>query len=97
MNNFFLVGKLIEDSQLSQTNSGTKMSRIKISVEKNNRDQEPANEIFEVVLFRNLAETQLKKDDAVAISGKLQANNYEKEDNNYYNCNLIGTSLYVME
>ena len=96
MNNFYLVGSLTEDALQGQTNSGTRISRIKLAVEKNTRDQETSSDIFEVVLFRSLAEQDLKAGDKIAVSGRLQANNYEKEGNNYYNCNLIGSSLYVM-
>ncbi|MBO4358326.1 MAG: single-stranded DNA-binding protein [Erysipelotrichaceae bacterium] len=96
MNNFYLVGSLMEDAVQGQTNSGTKISRIKLSVEKSLRDQEVTSEVFEVVLFRNLAEQVLKAGDKIAVSGRLQSNNYEKEGNSYYNCNLIGSSLYVM-
>ena len=97
MNSFFLVGRLIEDAIQTETTTGTKMSRIKVAVDKSNKDQQVTKEIFEVILFRTLAEKQLFKNDAIAISGKVQANNYEKDDVSYYNCNLIASSLYVLE
>ena len=95
MNSFYLVGKIAEVGAMSQTNSGTNMCRLKVSVEKNTREQDTTNEIFEVVLFRSLAEKEYEVGDNIAISGKLQANNYEKDNNYYYNSNLIANSIYL--
>ena len=96
MNSFYLAGKISEVGLKTQTNSGTNMCRLKLSVEKNNREQDITNEIYEVVLFRSLADKDYEVGDSVAISGKLQANNYEKDGSSYYNCNLIASSVYLM-
>ena len=96
MNSFYLVGKVFEVGQKTQTNSGTSMCRLKISVEKNNREQDTTNEIFEIVLFRSLADKEYEVGDSIAVNGKLQANNYEKDGNYYYNSNLIANSVCLM-
>ena len=58
------------------------------------RDQE--EEILEVVLFRSLAEDRYEDGQYIAVNGRIQANNFEKEDVTYYHANLIGNSVTLI-
>ncbi len=97
MNSFYLVGRIVDSVNMTKTSNGVNIARLHVAVERLNKDQEVTNDIFEIVLFRSLAERSFQDGQAIAISGKLQANNYEKDGVSYYNNSLIANSIYVME
>lgn len=97
MNAFYLVGRVMDVPEVVETANGIKYCRLKMSVIRNNRDGDEQNEIFEVSLFRNLAEEKFVKDGYVAVNGRIQANNYDKDGTLYYNCKLIGNSVTLFD
>lgn len=90
---FYLVGRVTEEPEKTETANGLLLCRLKLSVDRTIRNQENGPEIFEVVLFRNLAEDKYEIGQLLAISGRVQANNFEKEGITYYHANLIGNSV----
>lgn len=96
MNSFNLVGQIIAQPERFESSSGTKICRLKISVDKNLREQSDAGEVYEVALFRNLASEEYRVGQYVAVNGRLQANNYEKDGNRYFNVRLLGNSVTVL-
>ena len=96
MNGFYLVGRIIGSPEKAETASGLPLCRLKLRVNKGGRDAEDGSEIFEVALFRSLAEADYQDGQMIAISGRLQANNFEKEDTVYYHVNLIGNSVTIV-
>lgn len=96
MNQVDLVGKLIEEPERSITSSGNKLSKFKISLEKSNKDGETAQEIFEIVAFRDLAEIEMDVGQFIVVNGRLNANNYEKDGKTYYNCSILANNLSVI-
>ena len=44
-------------------------------------------------MFRSLAEENYEVGQYLAVNGKLQANNYEKDVNYYYNAKLLANSV----
>ena len=95
MNTFNLVGRVCEEPERFESASGVKVCRVRVSVEKSNRDDD-GYDIYEVALFRNLAEEKLEVGQCVALTGKLQANNLEKDGNTYYSTKLIGNGLNLL-
>ena len=95
MNTFNLVGRVCEEPERFESANGVKVCRLRVSVEKNTKD-ENGYDIYEVALFRNLAEEKLEVGQCVALTGKLQANNLEKDGNTYYSSKLIGNSLTLL-
>lgn len=96
MNGFYLVGKITSEPEKGETINGTKLCRLRISVDKAVKDQGENFEIFEVTLFRGLAETDYEIGLSVAIGGKLTASNYEKDGNQYYNVRLVGNNISII-
>lgn len=92
MNTVNIVGKILENPEKSVSSSGVKLARFKIGVEKNKEDS-TAIDVFEVVVFRELADADLQVGQYVGVTGKLSSNNYEKDGKKYYNCSLVGNSL----
>ena len=95
MNGFYLVGRIAQEPERTQTAGGYTICRLRISVNKANKEQE-GEDIFEVVLFRGLADEIYKVGQNVAVSGRIQANNFEKEGTTYYHANLLGNSVTVI-
>ncbi len=93
MNGFYLVGRIVGNPEKVETSSGLSLCRLRLSVNRTNRDQAEEAEIYEIVLFRGLAEMRFIDGQNVAVSGRLQANNFDKEDTIYYHANLIGNSV----
>lgn len=96
MNSFNLVGQIISPPERFESSSGTKICRLRLSVDKTGREQAESSEVYEVALFRNLAGEEYRVGQYVAVSGKLQANNYEKDGNQYFNVRLLGSAITVL-
>ncbi len=96
MNSFNLVGQVISEPERFESSSGTKICRLKIAVERTFREHADQNEIYEIALFRNLAAEEYRVGQFVAVNGRLQANNYEKDGNQYCNVRLLGNSVTVL-
>lgn len=79
-------GNLVLDANFQQTKSG--VSRCQIRIACNDRKQVDGQWVdgdptfLDVILWRTLAEaaSELKKGQAVVVSGKLQVRNYEGKD-----------------
>ena len=95
MNNFIIAGKLLDNGEKLETAEGLKICRLKVAVEKSSKKDEAEDDIFEVTLFRNLAEDNYQAGNCVAINGRLVSNNYAKEGNQYYSSRLVGNSITI--
>ena len=93
MNTFNLVGRITDEPERFESANGVKVCRIRVSIEKSGKDQDEGYDVYEVALFRTLAEEKLEVGQCVALSGKLQANNLEKDGNTYYSARLVGNVL----
>jgi len=93
MNAFYLVGKIIDEPEKLETANGVRICKLRLAVEKNSKEATETYEIFEVILFRALAQEEYQNGQMIAVSGKLQANNYEKDSSFYYNAKLIGSNV----
>lgn len=97
MNTFNLVGCIMSEPERGETANGLNLCRIRIAVEKANaKDQANDFEEFEVALFGNLAGQEFMTGQIVAISGRLQANNYEKDAITYHNVRLTANTVSVI-
>ena len=96
MNGFYLVGRICLEPERAQTGNGIPLCRLKIAVNKANKDQVDESDIFEVVVFRNLADEDYRIGQFVAVSGRVQANNYDKEGTVYYHASLFGNSISIL-
>ena len=93
MNAFYLVGRIIEDPEKLETANGIKLCKLRMAVEKNGKDASETYEVYEIVMFRSLAEENYEVGQYLAVNGKLQANNYEKDGNYYYNAKLLANAI----
>lgn len=99
MNNFTFFGKVQEKPQLLESDKGCKYCNIIIGVNRNYKKQDGVELIddFKITLFQSLAEDvceKVKKGKGIIISGRLQQNNYNKNENEvYYRPELVGEKV----
>lgn len=97
MNTVNLAGRIADDPVKSTSSNGLAFTKFKITVDKNGKEgNSNGYDIFEVVVFRELADIKLKVGQFVGVTGKLSANNYEKEDKSFFNCSIIGNAVTLL-
>ena len=85
LNQFVGVGRLVAEPSVKETEDGKQVSNITIAVPRSykNENGEYDTDFVDVVLWNGIAENTAeycKKGDIVGVKGRLQTNNYEKED-----------------
>ena len=85
MNKIFLIGRIANDVNLSETNSGVAVCRFSIAVNRRraSADAEQQTDFFNVTAWRGLAETvarYCKKGNKIAVTGQIQIRQYEDRD-----------------
>ena len=99
MNEFTVLGVLKSIGPLEETSSGIKVVNFVISAERSFRSNQSADE-FKVTAFKELAEDIASAGiigSSVLIRGRLQSNNYRKDDKVYYSPELLAEKvLYVL-
>jgi single-strand DNA-binding protein len=85
-NHIVLVGRLVADPELRQTQSGVPVTSFRIAVDRpKGRDGEKQTDFFGVSIWRQRAERAaefLQKGRLVLISGRVQIREYTDRDNN---------------
>lgn len=81
MNNCILVGRLVYEPEMKQTPNGLNIISTRIAVSRNDKNR--ATDFFTVRILGKTAEFVSKyfhKGDPIAIMGKLQTDQYERQD-----------------
>src|SRR5579864_7550712 len=85
-NHIVLVGRLVADPELRQTQSGVPVTSFRIAVDRpKSRDGERQTDFFGVSIWRQRAERAaefLQKGRLVLIAGRIQIREYTDRDNN---------------
>ena len=84
MNRVFLIGNLVRDPELSETNSGISVCRFTIAVNRRKPGEgAPTADFFNVTVWRDLAESvarYTRKGNKVAVIGSVQIGQYEDKN-----------------
>jgi len=97
MNAVNLAGRIVEEPIKAVSTNGVNLARIKIAVDKNNKDGSTNGyDLYEICVFRELADINLEVGQFVGVTGKLTANNYEKDGKSYFNCSIIGNTICLL-
>lgn len=96
MNSVNIAGRISDEPVKATSANGLNFAKFKITVDKNNKDTNGGYDVFEVVVFRELAELKYQIGQFVGVTGKLTANNYDKEGKQYFNCSIVGTSVCML-
>ena len=99
MNEFTILGVLESIGPLEETSSGIKVVNFVITVTRPFKSNQSADE-FKVTAFKELAEDITSSaiiGTSVLVRGRLQSNNYRKDDKVYYSPELLAEKvLYVL-
>lgn len=85
MNNTILIGRLVKNPELRETENKNKVTNITIAVPRSfkNQDGQYETDFIDCILWAGIAETAVefcKKGDLIALKGRLQTNILEKEN-----------------
>lgn len=85
LNQTVLVGRLVKDPELRETDSGNKVTNITLAVPRNykNSNGEYDTDFISCVLWKGIAEntaTYVKRGDLVGIKGHIQSRSIELSD-----------------
>lgn len=85
INRIVLVGRLVADPEVRETNDGSSITKFRIAVDrtKTNEDGEKITDFFNVVCFRRTAEfaaQYLRKAHLVGVDGRCQIDQYTDRD-----------------
>ena len=98
MNEFTVLGVLESVGPLEETSSGIKVVNFVITVTRPFKSSQSADE-FKVTAFKELAEDITSSaiiGTSVLVRGRLQSNNYRKDDKVYYSADMLADKiLYV--
>ena len=99
MNEFTILGVLESIGPLEETSSGIKVVNFVITVSRPFKSNQSADE-FKVTAFKELAEDITSSaiiGTSVLVRGRLQSNNYRKDNKVYYSPELLAEKvLYVL-
>ena len=94
LNQVVLVGRLVKDPELVETETNKKMSRITIAIPRSfkNMDGEYETDFISCILWDAIAKSTVeycKKGDIVGIKGRIQSSVVEKDDEKKYYVDVI--------
>jgi len=98
LNQAVLVGRLVRDPEVMETESGKKVSSVTVAVPRSfkNRDGEYETDFIECTLWSSIAESTAnycKKGDIIGVKGRIQTRSYEKEDEKKYVTEVIAEKV----
>ncbi|OCN04221.1 hypothetical protein A4S06_03365 [Erysipelotrichaceae bacterium MTC7] len=89
LNHFVLVGRMVEKPELRLTSSNIKFATASVKVKRNfkNADNVYDHDIFQVTLWRGIAEDVIdvcESGSLVGVKGRIQTSFYTSEENKTY-------------
>ena len=98
LNQVVIVGRLVKDPELRDTESGKKVTYITLAVPRSykNPNGEYEADFIDCILWTAIAESTTeycKKGDLLGIKGRLQSSVYEKDGEKRYATNLIAEKV----
>lgn len=85
LNQAVLVGRIVQDPELRETESGKKTTRVTLAVPRSfkNSNGEYETDFISCVMWKGVAESTVeycKQGDLVGIKGRVQSRHYETEE-----------------
>ena len=82
LNQTVIVGRLVKDPELNETENGNKVTNITLAVPRSfkNSEGEYETDFISCVLWKGIAENTVeycKKGDLIGVKGRVQTRNYE--------------------
>lgn len=94
LNQTVLVGRLVNDPELKETENGKEVINITLAVPRTykNINGEYDTDFIDCTLWNNIAKSTgeyCKKGDLLGVKGRIQTSSYEKEGQTIYKQNVI--------
>ena len=94
LNQVVLVGRLVKDPELVETETNKKMSRVTLAIPRSfkNMDGEYETDFVNCIMWDAIAKSAVeycKKGDIVGIKGRIQSSVVEKDDEKKYYVDVI--------
>ena len=85
VNNYFCVGRLVNEPEVKELEDGKKVTNITIAVPRSykNADGEYETDFIDCTIWNNVAQSTseyCKKGDMIGIKGRIETSIYEKDD-----------------
>ena len=98
LNQVVLVGRLVKDPELKETENGKKTTRITLAVPRSykNINGEYDTDFIACRLWSGIAENTTeycKKGDVVGVKGRIEVSNYTKDDETKYVTEVIAEKV----
>ncbi len=102
LNQIVLVGRVYQMPNLVKTANGSVIASLLLEVDRcfKNPDGIVEKDIFNIQLWRGIAETccdVLEIGSLIGVKGRIQAHNYEKQDLQYYNAEIIAEKVSFLD
>ncbi len=102
MNKVFLIGRLTRDPELRYTDSNVPVASFSIAVNRNYTSQSGEREadFINIIVWRKQAENiknYIKKGSQVAIDGRIQTRNYEKDGVKRYVTEVVADNVQFLD
>ena len=101
-NKTFLIGRLVRDPELRVTSTGVALCRFTIAVDRyrNRETQESVTDFLRICAWRRTAEIcgeYLKKGKLIAVEGRLQIDQYEKEGQMRESVEVVAENVQMLD
>lgn len=99
LNQIVLVGRIAVDPEVKEVENGKTVSNLRLAVPRSykNENGEYDTDFLDITLWNSIAQNTseyCKKGDIVGVKGRMQTNNYEKEDGTKeYKMNIIAEKV----
>lgn len=98
LNQAVLVGRIVKEPELKETNNGSKVSNITLAVPRSykNNDGEYDTDFISCILWKGVAERTsqyCKKGDLVGVKGRIQTRSYEQEEDVKYITEIVAEKV----
>lgn len=98
LNQVVIVGRLVKDPELKETEEGKKVANITLAVPRNfkNIDGEYDTDFIDCILWTGIAENTseyCKKGDLIGVKGRLQVSKYEKDEETKFRTDIIAEKV----
>ncbi len=98
LNQAVLVGRLVRDPEVCETDSGKKVSSVTVAVPRSfkNKNGEYETDFIECTLWSSIAESTAnycKKGDIIGVKGRIQTRSYDVDDEKKYVTEVIAEKV----
>ena len=98
LNQVVVVGRLVKDPELKETESGKKVTHVTLAVPRSykNVNGEYDTDFVDCTLWTGIAESTseyCKKGDLVGIKGRLETSSYEKDEQKKYFTSVVAEKV----